>query len=98
MTTNIEHNFIADNVAQWEERVFIAACKSGYFTVIRPHRTGDDRRKEFPNFPEAGMEAMRGDRPMLYAVAKTGRAVLVPRDQWLKCLTIWKELEGGKTK
>jgi hypothetical protein len=62
----------------WEDRVIEAA---DYFVVITfPGRN----RLEFESLYEAMEIAIHQRRALVYAVAASGRSVLVPRDKWPK--------------
>jgi len=75
MITRPEHDFSGGRES-WEDRV---VANASYFTVITfPGRN----RCEYPTLLEATQAAAAGQRTLVYAVAKSGRSVLVPRDKW----------------
>ncbi len=92
-----DYEFLADRVETWEQRVFMAACDTGYFTAYCRFAKREDRRKEFNNFPEAAMYAM-GHHGLVYAVTASGRSVCIPRVQYQAYLDMWKGLQKKREK
>lgn len=93
-----EHKFLKTR-EEWEKVVFEEA---DHFTCCRfVGRKVDSRGSKFktnrhPNFLEAVYDAtvnakFDGRQPMIYAVAPSGRNVLVPRDQWIRLLMEFAE-------
>jgi hypothetical protein len=74
-----EHDFLVDR-EEWELNVFDAAIKEGNFASIN---IKTKQRIEYPNFP-AAMKALHkvSGQHMLYAVAKSGRFVMLPPRKW----------------
>lgn len=80
-----EHQF-GDDVTRekWERIVFEEA---DYFTCSVFYGRRVFQTTKHPNFLEAVKTALETMRPaMVYAVAASGRNVLIPRQEWVKLL------------
>lgn len=91
-----EHQFADKDREEWEQIVFEEA---EFFTVSRfmgrsyPGKFWTNRH---PNILEAVKDAAKGSltaisEPMLYAVAASGRNVLIPRERWVALITEFAE-------
>lgn len=86
-----EHQFGNMNREEWERVVFEEA---DHFTCTRYLGRVTQSGSKFethkhPNILEAVKDALTGGgtrKPMLYAVAKTGRNVMIPRDRWVELI------------
>ena len=87
-----EHKFLRTR-EEWEKVVFEEA---EYFTCCRfmgrkvDHRGSKFKTTKHPNIFEAIKDALidhtLGGLPMVYAVAPSGRNVLIPRSEWSRLL------------
>ena len=84
------------NLQDWEERVFKEA------ELFRLHRYigsagGISDRAELKDFRQAlklaVLELRKGNRVMVYAVAKTGRWFQIPEKQWHQYLKVWDAMK-----
>ena len=73
-----EHNFMS-SVDVWELAVFNSAK---LFTVIEGRSPFNRTRSEFKTWPEARAFAEGRPQAMVYAVAGTGRQVMLVRSRW----------------
>jgi hypothetical protein len=78
MTRTREHEFNVPSL-EWEKAVFEAAVISGYFAV---YDAEVKKRVEFKTLQEGLQFAHDKPRALLYAVAQSGRHVVIPRQSW----------------
>lgn len=95
-----EHHFMVD-ADKWSDAVF---GNADHFTVVVGRSPFNRTRQEFKSYPEAMERAHNyeitdpnGGRPMIYAVAASGRSTMLVPQKWNWYLDLWnKKVETGK--
>lgn len=85
-----EHNFNV-TAGEWEKSVFEAAVLEGHFVV---YDGATKERVEFRTFPDAVRWANLFQRALVYAVAKSGRHTVIPRNMWNEYAELYLTIEG----
>ena len=86
-----EHDFSL-TCKEWELRVFDAATLFTAFTFRGRFKT---RRQEFDTLPPAIEAAQNDDRTCAYAVAQSGRSIVLDRADWPRWLERYRRNKAG---